>query len=386
MMAHTGRGFPVEEFEARVAKAQTMMGENGLDALLVTTHPDVFYFTGFLTRFWESPSRPWFVIVPAHGKPIAVIPAIGAALMRSTWLDDIRTWNAPDLEDDGVSLLADALRQVAKGGRVGIPYGHESHLRMPVADFLRLQELNGVPEIVSDQAIVRRLRIVKSDLEVVKIETACGIAGRAFDRVHEFAKPDIPLSSVFRHFQMACLDEGADWVPYLAGGKGPYGYSDVISPATPDPLVRGDCVMLDTGLVYDGYFCDYDRNFAIGEVNALVQDGHRKLIDATQAGFETVMPGRTAADLFHAMDQVLTGGAGTNDNGRLGHGLGIQLTEWPSLISDDQTVLEAGMVLTLEPGIATKDGNMIVHEENIVVTETGARYLSEPSAPEIRVI
>ena len=64
-----------------------------------------------------------------------------------------------------------------------------------------------------------------------------------------------------------CLDEGADWVSYLAGVSEQGGYSDVISPAKDAPLVAGDVLMLDTGVVYDGYFCDYNRNFAVTEIS-----------------------------------------------------------------------------------------------------------------------
>ena len=73
------RGFPVSEFENRLARAQAMMAQAGLDALLLCSEPEVRYFTGFLTQFWQSPTRPWFVIVPKGAKPIAVIPEIGAA-------------------------------------------------------------------------------------------------------------------------------------------------------------------------------------------------------------------------------------------------------------------------------------------------------------------
>ena len=96
------RGFAPDEFQARLLKAQSGMAEVGLGALLLTTEPEIRYFTGFLTRFWESPSRPWFLILPAMGDPVAVIPAIGAPLMGRTWVRDIRTWAAPDPEDDGV--------------------------------------------------------------------------------------------------------------------------------------------------------------------------------------------------------------------------------------------------------------------------------------------
>ena len=57
------KGFPAQEFKTRVAKAQAYMAQQGLDAILLTTEPDVRYFTGYLTRFWESPCRPWFLAV-----------------------------------------------------------------------------------------------------------------------------------------------------------------------------------------------------------------------------------------------------------------------------------------------------------------------------------
>lgn len=370
------RGFTPSEFEARTRRAQKLMDAAGLSALLLTTETDLRYFTGFLTRFWESPTRPWFLIVPATGKPIAVIPSIGAALMAQTWIDDIRTWSAPDLQDDGVSLLRDALVEVTPTeGRIGVPDGHETHLRMPLADLERLRGQLGARALAGDSGILRQLRMVKSGAEIAKIETACRIAGRAFARVPEIAGEGVPLDEVFRRFQMLCLEEGADWVPYLAGGAEQGGYADVISPASGVPLALGDVLMLDTGLVWDGYFCDFDRNWSIGPPRLDVANAHARLIEASDAAFEIARPGTTAADLFHAMDAVLTADAEGTDAGRLGHGLGMSLTEWPSLIPTDNTVLEPGMVLTLEPGIAVGD-KILVHEENIVITDSTPRFIS----------
>ena len=379
----TARGFPEEEFQARTAKAQAMMAEHGLAALLLTTEPEVRYFTGYLTRFWESPTRPWFLIVPASGKPVAVIPSIGAALMGQSWLDDIRTWSAPDLTDDGVSLLSQTLNElVPPDGAIAMPDGHETHARMPLADLDRVRTAVAPRSITGDQGIIRALRMVKSPAEVAKIETACAIAGRAFSRVPEIAGQGVPLDQVFRRFQMLCLEEGADWVPYLAGGAEQGGYADVISPARETPLAAGDVLMLDTGLVWDGYFSDYDRNWSVGRASRPVKDAHARLIEASDAAFELARPGKTAADLFHAMNAVLTRDADGTDAGRLGHGLGMSLTEWPSLIPTDHTVLEPGMVLTLEPGIAVGD-KIIVHEENILITDAAPRFLSPRIGPEL---
>ncbi len=374
------RGFAEAEYRARVAAAQTGMAREGLGALLLTTEPELRYFTGFLTRFWESPSRPWFLVVPAAGDPVAVIPSIGAAPMGRTWLSDIRTWRAPDPRDDGVSLLAEALRET--GGPVGVPSHVGTHLRMPLADFARLKAACGLA-FADDRGIVAGLRAVKSEAEIARIAETCAIAGRAFARVAEIAAPGVPLSRVFRDFQRLLLEEGADWVPYLAGGAGARGYADVISPADDTPLAAGDVLMLDTGAVRDGYFCDYDRNFAIGHASPMLADAHARLIEATEAGLAAARPGARACDVFRAMAAVTGAGEGA---GRLGHGLGMQLTEGLSLSAQDETVLCPGMVIALEPGIVTVPERIMVHEENIAIADAGPRALSPFAGSDLPVL
>jgi Xaa-Pro aminopeptidase len=376
------RGFNIDQFEKRTLKAQQLMRQHGLDALLLTTETNVRYFTGFLTRFWESPTRPWYLVIPLTGKPIAVIPSIGKALMSQTWVDDIRTWPSPNLNDDGISLLSNTLTEIAKNKNIGIPSGAETYVRMPQAD---LKKLSKNVKITSDCDIVKKLRMTKSKEEISKIENACKIAAEAFSRVPEIAFENVNLDEVFRKFQVLCLEAGADWVPYLAGGADTEGYDDVISPAKETPLKKRDVLMLDTGLVWDGYFCDYDRNWSVDTPAKIVSDAYSQLLEASDAAFELAKPGATASDLFHAMNSILTKNSEGTDAGRLGHGVGMSLTEWPSLIPDDYTVLEKGMVLSLEPGISINE-KIIVHEENIEITETGARYLSPKAEKDLSVI
>ena len=376
------RGFNIDQFEKRTLKAQQLMQQHGLDALLLTTETSVRYFTGFLTRFWESPTRPWYLIIPPQGKPIAVIPSIGEALMDKTWVEDIRTWPSPDLKDDGISLLSDTLEEIAKNKKIGIPSGIETYVRMPQTD---LKKLSQNVTLTTDFDIVKKLRMTKTNEEIDKIKNACRIAADAFRRVPEIAFENVNLDDVFRKFQVLCLEAGADWVPYLAGGADTDGYDDVISPAKVAPLKKRDILMLDTGLVWDGYFCDYDRNWSVGAPSKIVSNAYSQLLEASDAAFELAKPGATASDLFHAMNSILTQNSSGTDAGRLGHGVGMSLTEWPSLIPDDHTILEKGMVLSLEPGIAIKD-KIIVHEENIEITESGARYLSTKAKKDLSVI
>ena len=114
---------------------------------------------------------------------------------------------------------------------------------------------------------------------------------------------------------------------------------------------------------------------------------YETVFKATDAGFEAAKPGANTSDIWRAMWTVLeAGGAEGNDIGRMGHGLGVQLTEWPSIIATDKTELKPGMIMTLEPGMTYDHGKQMVHEENILITKSGAIMLSKRAAAKLPVI
>ena len=183
------------------------------------------------------------------------------------------------------------------------------------------------------------------------------------------------------------LQRGADSIPYLISGSGPGGYDSIIMGPTDRIQKPGDILIIDTGSTFDGYFCDFDRNFVFDRPDDLSRRAYDIVYAATEAGLAAAMPGATTSDVWAAMWNVLEkGGAIGNNVGRLGHGLGMQLTEWPSNTKDDRTPLEPGVVLTLEPGMEFAPGKQMVHEENILITNDGAELLSRRAAPEIPVI
>ena len=388
-MADPGLVFPPEEFDRRCAALQAGMARQGLDALLLTSAADIFYVTGFLTRFWESPARPWFLVLPASGAPTAVIPEIGRYLMSHCRIGEIRGWSAPDPQDDGVFLLTETLSDlVPQTGSIGLPMGLETSLRMPLGDYQRVVTALAPRRFVDATDVVQRVREIKSEGEITKIRQICQIADRAFDRVPEVVARAPMLDAVFRGFQAALLEEGADWVSYTAGGAGQGGYGDVISPAGAVPLTPGDILMLDTGAVKDGYFCDFDRNYAIGPASEAARRAHAALYEVTDAALSQLRPGMLACDVHHLLTQGLTALGATAGGGRLGHGLGVTLTEWPSFTDRDQTVLRENMVLTLEPAVEIAEGKILVHEENIVLRAEGPELLSRrcpADLPEITV-
>lgn len=383
------RGFPIAEFEARLSRVQARMAEAAIDVLLLTTEPDVRYFTGYLTQFWQSPTRPRYLLVPQSGKPVAVIPSIGADCMGRTWIDDIRTWSSPHESDDGISLLTETIAGLAGNTpAIGLLIGRETHFRAPLSDLERIRSAMPQAQWQDATAIVQGLRVIKSEAEIEKIRYIAQVASAGFDLVPQLLREGMSEIEAFRIFKIACLELGADEVPFLVGGAGAGGYGDIISPPSGRALQNGDVLILDTGCVWDGYYCDFDRNFAVGEVSDAVYHAYEVCWQATEAGIVAAKPGASCAGLFEAMNAVMEPHAvnAGGDVGRLGHGLGMQLTEFPSHTSWDRTILEPGMVLTIEPGYAFAEGKMMVHEEDIVVRENGAELLTKRATREIPVI
>jgi Xaa-Pro dipeptidase len=379
------RGFTLTEFEQRTMRAQQMMADLRVDVLFLCCEPDVRYFSGFHSQFWESPTRPWFLVLPLEGRPIAVIPEIGVSGMEATWVEDIRTWPAPQPDDDGISLLRQLFDELpARFGRIGTPLGHESHLRMPMADFMKLQ--NSI-EFVDAAPLVRNLRAIKSAEEITKIHYICQLASDSFEALPVSLKAGQSERENCRRMRIDLIERGADSVPYLIAGSGPGGYESIIMGPTDRIIEAGDILIIDTGACRDGYFCDFDRNFAFGHADNASRRAYDVVYQATDAGFAAARPGATTTDLWAAMAAVLqAGGSMGNDVGRMGHALGMQLTEGASLTPTDKTVLEPGMVLTLEPGMTTATGKQMVHEENIVIREDGAQWLTRRAPKEIPII
>ena len=372
--------FPRAEYEARLEAANRAMHANSLDAILLASEAEVRYFTGFRTQFWQSPTRPWFVILRRDQTPLAIIPEIGAELMARSNIADIEAWPAPRPDDDGLSLLKDRLENCR---RLGVLMGHETTFRMPLNDVFELRA--ALPaEWIDATDIIRDLRMVKSEREIAYIRQICGIASQGFARVPEIANAGQSLSSVFREFKRMLLELGADDVPYLVGGVNHPSYDDVISPPDDRPLSNGQILMLDTGATLNGYFCDFDRNYAVGTPTASAQSAYAKLYDATNAAMEMARPGVRACDLFAAMAKSMD--TQNSDVGRFGHGLGMQLTEWPSLAAWDETIIQENMVLTLEPSIEVDGGGIMVTEENILITDGAPILLSTRAPKELPVL
>ncbi|MEZ5923410.1 MAG: Xaa-Pro peptidase family protein [Hyphomicrobiaceae bacterium] len=382
-------GFPASEFEDRHSRARKAMDAGGLDALVVTTPANIRYFTGFETQFWESPTRPWYLIVPRKGEIIAVFPSIGEpAILATTAVRDIRTWSAPNLEDDGVSLMARTLLDLPrKHGAVGWEFGREMLVRAPRIDVDRMAKKARGVQFADGAPIIWGLRHIKSPAEIDRIRVACRIASDAYDEVPRMTSAGDTTRQAELRLRRMLMEKGADHVPFIATAAGQGGYGQIIAGPGEQKLRKGDVLFHDVGCTYDGYFCDFDRNFAVGKIADATQRIHEVLWQATEAGMKAARPGKTMQDVFHVMAKFLEDAGSIGNNvGRIGHGLGLHLTEPPSFMPGDLTVIQPGMVLTIEPGMEYAPGKMLVHEENIAIGVAGNELLTRRAPREMPVL
>ncbi|MGY0399506.1 MAG: M24 family metallopeptidase [Ostreibacterium sp.] len=382
------RGFNQKEYENRLFRIQKLMFDEQMDAILLTTQVDIEYYTGFKTQFFQSPTRPWYVLIPLEGKPKAIIPAIGYSGMKSTWIDEIQIWASPNPEDEGMLLLDSSIKALMKKFKVlGIPQGHESTLRMPLCDYNKLLSNLHAIQIKDATKILRYVRYIKSQAEIEKIKYICQVVSQGFEDLPSLLKIGETERSNCQRFKSHLLSLGVDDFPYLISGSGQGGYGSIIMGPSERILENGDIFIIDTGCVFDSYFCDFDRNYAFGYASDEAKKAYEVVFKATDVGFEVCKVGNTTSDVFNAMNKIMQeDGALGNSVGRLGHGLGMQLTEWPSNTVNDNTPLEHGVVLTLEPGMEYLPGKEMVHEENILITDDGPIYLSKRAQSELPLI
>ena len=231
---------------------------------------------------------------------------------------------------------------------------------------------------------MRRLRVVKSEAEIDKIRHVTQIASTAFDTLADELSVGMTEREACKAMTFEMLRIGADSASYVMGASGKGSYDNIIMGPTDRALGDGDVMLIDTGATYDGYFCDFDRQFAFGMPTPEAIAAYDVVYQATEVGYQAATPGAKTHDVWKAMADVLTaGGSLGNDVGRMGHGLGMQLTEWPSFQESGDITLVPGMVMTLEPGMEYLPGRYMVHEENIVIRSGEPEYLSVRARPEM---
>lgn len=357
----------------RIARAQQLMQQNNIGAIVVESGSSLDYLTGVQ---WHRSERLTAAVIPATGDPIIVTPFFEKPSVAETLAipAEIRTWNE---DEDPLKLVADFLRE----RRVATaPVGFEETDRYFIIDRLT-QRLPGL-KAVSGNPVVRALRLIKSPAELALMQVANDITLRAMRHAGEGARAGMTPADFGAAIDAATATLGGSpefsLVLIDEASALPHGSNK------PQAVIRGSTVLFDCGCTVHGYQSDISRTFVFGtpsadqrKVWAQVHEGQQIAIRAAKLGVAV----GTIDDAVRAAYESWGYGPGYKLPGmphRTGHGIGMDGHEPAYLVHGDTTPLAAGMCFSDEPGIYIPGKFGVRLEDCWHMTDAGPKFFTEP--------
>ena len=339
----------------------------GADAAIVTHPANRHYFSGFPAGDHAPDESSGILVVAEEAAILFTSPA------NLPWAESAvgppvvaRPWSRPWPEFLGQELQALGVRCAAFEDRA-----------LSVADHAGiLQAAGNIPLVAVDNAF-HALRAVKSDQELAKIAEAARITDAAFARATSDLEPGVTEKALAWRLEAAMHDFGADRPGFpVIVAAGPHGARPHHDPGD-RPIQEGEPVVIDMGAVIGGYSADLTRTICLGEPSPVYIDRYNTVLSAQRralAEIRTGMSGREADAV--AREALSATGVGDQFLHGLGHGVGLNIHEFPSLGKNSDDVLEPGHVITIEPGVYFEGWGGIRIEDLCVVTPTGLDVLS----------
>jgi Xaa-Pro dipeptidase len=373
----TGGVAPIGDGERRdrIAKAQRLMTDQGIGALLLEPAASTYYYTGVR---WSLSERTFAMVLPAKGELAWVCPGFEEARARELirFGTDIRAWEEDESPFD---LIAGILKdRGAAAGRIGM----EEQVRFFVTDGLR--KAAPAAELVSATPVTAGCRMIKSAAELALMQRASDITIAAFKAAFATLREGMTQHDLEDNMVAALTRVGGS-DPWALVGFGSYSAFPHGS-VQPQRLKRGDIVLLDAGCAVESYQSDITRTTVYGRPTRRQTEIWNLERKAQDAAFAAARIGVPCEAVDAAARKVLTD-AGFGPDYKLpglphrtGHGIGLEGHEWTYFVRGNTTPLAAGMCFSDEPMIAIYGEFGIRLEDCLYMTEDGPRFFSRQSA------
>lgn len=342
--------------------------ERGLDGILVTSLVNIRYLSGFTGTFAMMLFTP----------------------DEALFLTDFRYTAQAAEQARGVPIREcreplPGLREAAGEMRIkklGFEAAHVSAARLE-----EMKEKLPGAELVPTKGVVERLRMVKEEPEVDAMKALLDMLASAFDHAVELIRPgaverNVAVELEYRLRKLGASGPAFDFI--VASGPRAAMPHGVASDKT---IEKGDVVILDWGATGWGYNCDNTRVFAVGAIGAELEKVYKIALEANMTAIDAVRPGVAVRDIDAAARAVIEkAGYGEAFGHGTGHGVGLEIHEKPAVSWRDGTVVETGMVFTIEPGIYLPGKGGVRVEDMVRVTRTGCETLSGDIPKDLREI
>jgi Xaa-Pro dipeptidase len=369
-----------DERRARLERARGLMGEHGLDALMLTGGTSLVYYTNVR---WGLSERLLAVVVPVRGEPFVVCPAFEEDRAREQLAEgplgpdgvEVLTWHE---DDDPYRLVADGLatRGLA-AGRIGM----EETVRFVFAD--GVARAAPAATVVSGTAVTAGCRGRKDAHEVALMRHASAVTLRAYEAVYRALAEGMTQARVAELVAIAHTRLG-----YPGGAGVQIGEYSALphGSATPQVVREGTVLLIDGGCGVEGYRSDISRTWVLGQPTGRMREVFAVVHRAQTAALEAARPGIPCEAVDAAARRVIdAAGFGpdyTHFTHRVGHGIGMDGHEWPYLVRGNMLPLAPGMTFSDEPGIYLPGEFGVRLEDEMIITETGAELLT-PQSPSL---
>ncbi len=366
----------IAEFKQRIAKAQQIMVEHNIDATYVNAGTNLYYFTG---TNWYASERMVGAIIPQQGAIRYIAPYFEINTLKQYMAIDseVCAWQE---HESPYQLFTETLKAM------GIDKGNIA-IDESTAFFIvdGIQKCSNNYSIVNAKTVTAGCRMQKSTQEISLLQTAKNMTLEVHKAVARILRTGITTAEVTEFINQAHKKVGAVAGSYFCivlfgeDSSFPHGVKK------PKSLEINDVVLIDTGCQVEGYNSDITRTYVFGEANQRQRDMWLVEKNAQAAGFNAAKIGAPCGDVDIAARNYLA----SKDMGpdyetpgcphRTGHGIGLDIHEWPYLVRSDKTPLATGMCFSNEPMLVLPQEFGIRLEDHFYMTATGPKWFTEPS-------
>jgi Xaa-Pro dipeptidase len=382
------------EIEKRIIKLQEAMQDGGVDGTLILQKTDLFYFA--------NTSQQGYLYVPSEGKALLMV---------------FKEFDRAKVESPLADIIS--LVSVKKIPLVLSEYGYFFPKKLgmeldvlPVNLYFLYSKIFGQSNIVDISPEIRLVRAVKSEFEIRKIRKAAHLSDKVAEKVCELLEPgktEIQLAGEVEAYARSMGHQGivrmrlwgselfyghlmsgaAAAVPsYLASPTGGEGVSDFVGQGAGYKKITSDePILVDYVFALEGYLSDHARIFALGALQSDLLAAHQVMLEIQNEAVKQAKPGVVTGELYEMMVSMASEsgygeyfmGVGNRRVRFTGHGIGLELDEFPFIAAGQKLELEAGMIIALEPKVIFPGKGVVGIENTHLVTEQGLEPLTKIS-------
>lgn len=342
----------------RLKKVRDRFNELGIDGLLITNSKNRRYMTGF------TGTAGIVIISPAKAVFVTDFRYVEQAKNQVQNYDIVQ--HKGPIHEEVAKLVKD----------LGIKHLGFEQDEMTFGTF-KIYENAVSAKMVPISGVIEKLRLIKTDQELQILKEAASVADQAFEHIIKVIKPGINELEVSNELEFFMRKKGATSTSFdtiVASGFRsalPHGVAS-------DKVIKaGELVTLDFGAYYKGYCSDMTRTVGVGEINDDLKNIYNIVLQAQLLGMNEIKAGMTGkqADAL-TRDYISAKGYGEYFGHSTGHGIGLDIHEGPALSIKSDTILQPGMVVTVEPGIYLEGVGGVRIEDDIVITKDGNMALT----------